>query len=334
MPLPISLPAPHWQCPGWGFSEPFQPWEPPHLSPAGHLVGRMGRVLGAAEHASLRSHRGARQRPWGLLLPLPGSCGGGCGPPQSSSPRSSMSPVQARGCLVGPPCQAGQGTPIPPKIRLGLRLHPSPTTTLARTRRGWEVGVPRSPSAGLAAVSPCAPGWPQAGAGAWPGCAVGGLAVGAWALGTSCPRLTACWGHRARGLPHACCCDGIRQSPPCGKSGTAEGAARPGLCPSVSSASGAAAAGLSEQPWGPYLAAALPLIPARGSPGLRRWGGGRRIAGARRGEPCRGLVLSPRALPAPPAVGHGARSRLERRSQPGRARLRQRLQAASRRALP
>lgn len=330
--IPAHLPARPSPAVSWaGAPEPFQPREPPRLScrPPGWPHGRG--FWGAAEHASSTATVEPGQQPWGLLL-LPARFLRGWlwPPPRSSPPGSSMSPVQARGCLVGPPCQAGQGT-CPPRIRLGLRLHPSPTTTLARTRHGWEVGAPGVPAWGWLQRAR-APGWPQAGAGAWPGCAVGWPRC--WSLGPGAPplpparRLLGPQGKRAPPCPL------LRRdqvvTPMWWALAPAEGAAQgQASAPSVSSAGGAAAAGLSEQPWGPCSGCGPPPqslpVAARG---LCRWGGGRRIAGAR----ARGLL--PRSgwssAPCParlPAMGHGAQSRLERRSQPGRARLRQRLQA-------
>lgn len=81
----------------------------------------------------------------------------------------------------------------------------------------------------------------------------------------------------------------------------AEGAAQgQASAPSVSSASGAAAAGLSEQPWGPCSGCGpSPLIPAVAA-GASAGGRGRRIAGARAAQPSAAvwLVLSP--VPCPP----------------------------------
>ncbi|XP_010843030.1 PREDICTED: metastasis-associated protein MTA1 [Bison bison bison] len=107
-----------------------------------------------------------------------GSRRGGCGPfPEQPSKKLHV----ARGG-EGLPCGAstlGQSGHLPTKDQTWLRLHPSPTTTLATTRRGLGLG----------------PGQDVL----W-----GGLAVGAWALGhLPCLLFIACWGHRALPRPFA-----------------------------------------------------------------------------------------------------------------------------------
>jgi len=146
---------------------------------------------------------------------LPGSRRGGCGPfPEQPSKKLHV----ARGG-EGLPCGAstpGQSGHLPTKDQTWLRLHPSPTTTLATTRRGWEVGALGAP--GWAGCSELVlPDGLRLGLGPGQDVLWGGLAVGAWALGhLPCLLFIACWGHRARGLPCARCCDRSRWSPPCG----------------------------------------------------------------------------------------------------------------------
>ena len=220
-----------------------------------------------------------------------------------------MSPVEARGCLAGPPRRASQGT-HPPKIRLGCGCTAAPR--------------PRSPRPGVGGRSgPAAP--------AWAGCSElvlpdglrlrlrpgqdvlwGGLAAGAWALGhLPCPLFIACWGHGAGGLPRARCCDGSRWSPPCGGHWYRLGAQLgQDSAPSVSLAGGAAAAWVSGRPWCPRSGCgppprSPPMTATRlADPGGSAGGaGGRRLPGAR----AQGRLAGPQpcALPASPPWGTG-----------------------------
>lgn len=210
MPLPISLPAPHWQCPGWGLLSPSSPGSHP-TSPAGHLVGRMGRGSGGPPSTP------PPQPPWSPVsgpgaycCSLLGSCGGGCGP----LPRAALQEAPCRPCRRGAALWGLHARPVRALVPQGSDLAcgctPAPRPRSPGPGMGGKSGPPES-QRGAGCSEPVLPDGLRLGLGPGQDVPWGGLAVGAWALGhLPCPLLAACWGHRARGLPRAHCCDGTR----------------------------------------------------------------------------------------------------------------------------
>lgn len=122
------------------------PGAAPPLLPATWLAARAG-LLGGRRACPLLSHRGARSAALGPAASPSQVPAGVAAAPSPEQPSEKLH--VARGG-EGLPCGAstpGQSGHSPTKDQTWLRLHRSPTATLATTRRGWEVG-PRSPSLG------------------------------------------------------------------------------------------------------------------------------------------------------------------------------------------
>ena len=259
---------------------------------------------------------GLSARPSGFSLP--------CSPGVAASP----SPEQLSGkrqvsrAGEGPPRRASQGA-HPPKDQTWPQLHPSPTATLAGTRRGREVGGPRSPSSSLAAVSQCSRTASGRGWGLARTCsgATSLLEPGPWgASPVPCSLPAGAIGREGTPVPTAA--TGTGGHPHVG--GAAWGQAS---APSISSAGGATAARVSGQLCCPLSGCGLRSHEAGGPGGSAGEVRGGLLPGAR-AHSClpRGGWSSAPCPARLPAVGHGARSWLERRSQPRQVRLRQGLQ--------
>lgn len=300
------------------------PGAAPPLLPATLLAARAG-LLGGRRACLLLSHRGARSAALGLAAPpsqVP--AGVAAAPSPSSPPRSSMSPVEARGCLAGPLRRASQGT-YPPRIRLGCGCTPAPRPRSPRPGVGGRSG-PSEPQAGLAAVSWCSrtvSGWGWGLARTCCG-AASLLEPGPWATSpASCSSPAGATGQEGSPVPAAV--TGAGGHPHVVGTGAGWGrSSGPGLCPQcLLGWWGRGGLGLraamvpSLWLWPSPSISTHDSHEARGPRGLCRWGG-RKAAPRSQGARLSGWssALCPARLPA---VGHWSRSRLEAVAAPASA---------------
>lgn len=173
--------------------------------------------------------------------------------PSPEQPSEKLHVARAGGGLPRGASTPGRSGHLSPKDQTWLVAAPQPHDHACQDQAWVGSRGPQSPSAGLAAVSPCsrmASGWGWGLARMCRGVA-SLLEPGPW--GTSpapCSPPAGATGQEGSPVPAAA--TGSGSHPHVAGLAPAEGAAQgQASAPSVSSASGAAAAGLSEQPWGP-----------------------------------------------------------------------------------